>query len=54
MESSVSHLQCGMDYVYFFVRVIMDDPRKLSGEPCAAGTSPIQFLVSLDVALGAL
>ena len=40
--------------VFFFVRVIMDDPRKLSGEPCPVDTSPPQILVSLDVALGAL
>ena len=37
-----------------FDRVIMDDPRKLSRELCPDDTSPTQFLVSLDITLGAL
>ena len=53
VESPIFHPQCGMDCVSF-VRVIMDDPRKLSREPCPAGTSPSQILVSLDVTLGVL
>ena len=40
--------------VFSFVRVIMDDPRKPSREPCPAGTSPSRILVSLDITLGVL
>ena len=53
----LSRLFCtfGVEWtVYWFVRVIMDDPRKLSREPCPVGTSMSQILVSLDVTLGAL
>ena len=40
--------------VFLFVRVIMDDPRKLSRESCPAGTSLSRILVSLDITLGVL
>ena len=53
----LSRLFCtfGVEWtVFLFVRVIMDDPRKLSREPCPANTSPSQLLVSLDVTLGVL
>ena len=57
LDEWLSRLFCtfGVKWTVFaFVRVIMDDLRKLSREPCPVGTSLSQILVSLDVTLGVL